>query len=214
MEAEALYDMLERDVIPTFYDRARDRTPRAWIELMKSSIMHLCPFVNTHRMVGDYLCSHYFKAHDHFHALDAEGAARARALAAWMNRVRNEWPRVRIEEVLKDAGATLPVGTNMRVRARVHLAGLSPDDVVVELYMGLLDASGEIVQPSIEPMKSTAAAGPGAFLFETVASSTRSGQHGYTVRVRPSHPDLLMTFVPGLLCWADGVSGPAPGTAR
>ncbi len=54
VEAEALYDVLERDVIPKFYDRGPDRLPRKWIDQMKASIGGICHFVNTHRMVKDY----------------------------------------------------------------------------------------------------------------------------------------------------------------
>jgi starch phosphorylase len=50
-EAEALYDLLERDVIPTFYDRGADRIPRKCVDRMKDSVGSLCHFVNTHRMV-------------------------------------------------------------------------------------------------------------------------------------------------------------------
>ncbi len=54
VEADALYELLERDIVPTFYDRKSDRIPRRWISRMKSSIGALCPFFNTHRMVRDY----------------------------------------------------------------------------------------------------------------------------------------------------------------
>ena len=51
MEAEALYDLLERDVVPAFYERGADRLPRRWIERMKASLGTLCHNFNTHRMV-------------------------------------------------------------------------------------------------------------------------------------------------------------------
>jgi glycogen phosphorylase len=90
VEAQSLYDVLERDVIPTFYDRG-DRIPRKWTERMKASIGSLCPVVNPHRMVRDYTCHYYTDAHQRFGSLEANGAARARELAAALNRIRNEW---------------------------------------------------------------------------------------------------------------------------
>ncbi len=202
VEADALYDLLERDVVPAFYERGADRLPRRWIERMKSSIGALCHFVNTHRMVGDYMCGYYFRAHSQFRAVDQDGAARSRALASWLEHVRREWPHVKIAEVKKDTGVTMLVGASMRVQARIQLAGLRPDDVAVELYLGKLDALSDIVEPVAERMSSVAEAGNGTWLFEATSSCAASGLHGYTVRVRPNHADLFTPFVPGLITWA------------
>lgn len=185
VEAEALYDLLERDVIPTFYDRGSDRLPRKWIERMKTSIHSLCHFVNTHRMVSDYVQEFYFPAHDHFRALDANGAVRARSLAAWLQRVEQEWRHVRIESVERGAGSTLPAGSKVHARVRVQLGALMPGDVAVELYIGRLSSAGEIVQARAFPMAATNSYGAGGYTFEVEALCARSGLHGCTIR-RPS----------------------------
>ena len=202
VEAEALYDLLERDVIPTFYDRDQDRVPRKWIERMKHSIANICPFVNTHRMVRDYTCQFYFKADEAYRALEANGAARARALAAWSARIRQEWPNVRVESVEQGPTTTLPVGTKIEARARVHIGPLSPTDVAVELYLGNLSALGDIVSGTAIPMKPASNPGDGALVFEATTTCGRTGLHGLTVRVRPHHPDLATPFLSGMICWA------------
>jgi starch phosphorylase len=203
VEAEALYDLLERDVVPSFYDRGPDRVPRHWIERMKASIGSLCHYVNTHRMVGDYVQRFYFEAHREFEKLDANGAARARAVAGWVARVRREWPRVRIEAVEHGTQTTLPVRTLVHLRVRVQLGQLTSDDVAVEFYMGRLDATGEIVEGETTVMTPVEPRGNGEFVFEVETPCTRSGLHGYTVRVRPTHPDFPVSALPGLICWAD-----------
>jgi glycogen phosphorylase len=217
VEAEALYDLLEHDIIPTFYQRGADRLPRKWIERMKSSIASLCPFVNTHRMVSDYVTQSYLPAHEHFSALAADGAARARALNAALDRIRREWPHVRIESIEQGAGANIVVGATLRVRARVQLGELTPADVAVELYMGKLNAAGDIVEATPVPMRAGGAQGPQSYIFDVEAPCRLSGRHGYTIRVRPRHPDMEVSAIPGLLCWAAvGVSktgavlGPMP----
>ncbi len=207
VEAEALYDLLERDVIPTFYDRGPDRVPRKWIERMKASIGGLCHFVNTHRMVRDYAYQFYLPAHGLYRDLEANGAARAKELASWIARVRQEWPQVHIETVEQGPGVTLPVGTKVQVRARVRLGALSPQDVAVELHLGRLNPDGEIVEPASVPMKPTAGGSQGSTVFETTTPCGRSGLHGLTVRVRPHHPDLAVPFLPGLIRWADARGG-------
>jgi starch phosphorylase len=204
VEADALYELLERDVIPTFYERGSDRIPRKWIDRMKASIGSLCDFVNTHRMVSDYTRKFYLEAHAQFRRLDADGAAQGRALAAWLGRVQHGWSAVRVEKVDLTDGTTLPVGAHFKVRAAVHLGGLAPEDVTVELYLGRLNPAGDIVDAEPVPMKPAGSYAPGGFRFEVDAPCTRSGLHGYTIRLRASHPDLASAFTPGLICWADG----------
>ena len=204
VEAESLYDMIERDVIPAFYDRGADRVPRRWVSKMKASIGTLCPFVNTHRMVSDYTREFYMNAHARYRRLDADNAAAARALAAWTARVRKEWPRVAVESVSGTTAQSLPVGTRMQVRSRVDLGALTPDDVSVELYWGRIDPKGELKEADSVVMQS-AGREQGKYLFEAAAvPCASSGLHGYTVRVLPRHPDLANPFLPGLITWADG----------
>lgn len=212
VEAEALYELLERDVIPAFYDRGSGRLPRRWIERMKTSINSLCHFVNAHRMVSDYVRQFYFNAHDQFRALDKDAGARARSLAAWLDRVEHEWPRVRIVSVERSASATLPAGSLVRARARVQLGSLRPEEVAVELYIGRLSSTGEIVDATTFPMTAISSQVPPDHTFAAEAPCARSGLHGYTVRVRPKHPDLKQSFIPGLICWADATPQSASAT--
>jgi len=202
VEAEALYDLLENDVIPTFYERGSDRTPRRWVERMKACIGSLCHFVNTHRMVNNYMCRYYSTAHAHFRLLEADHAARAHQLSAAMVRIRREWDNVWIERVEEGPAPTIAVASDVRVSAQVHLGALSPEDVVVELYTGRVDTNGEIVEGHAVPMKSEGRSGDG-YRYMGTASVSESGKHGFTIRVRPSHPDLSSKFVPGLIRWAD-----------
>jgi glycogen phosphorylase len=202
VEAEALYDLLERDVVPTFYERGRDRIPRRWIERMKASIGATCHFINTHRMVKDYTCQFYLPAHEHYRVLDCDSAARAKSLAAWIERVRREWPHVRIDSVEQGPTVALAVGKQVQVQARVELAALSPHDVAVELYLGRLNPAGGFDGAAAIPMKARTQGIGGNCLFEAVTQCTQSGLHGFTVRIRPSHPDLSAPFLPGLVRWA------------
>ena len=207
VEAEALYELLERDVAPTFYDRGPDRVPRRWVHRMKSSIGTLSRFVNTHRMVSEYTREFYMPAHARHRKLEAKSAAGARALAAWVERVQREWPRVAVVDASGGSVQNLPVGAKMRVRALIELGNLAPEDVAVELYWGRVDAKGEIVEAAAAKMQFTERE-QGKYVFEaTAVPCARSGMHGYTVRVLPHHPDLGSPFRPGLITWADGKAG-------
>jgi len=204
VEAECLYDLLEKDVIPTFFERGPDRIPRHWVERMKASIASLCPFINTHRMLGDYVGEYYLPAHDKFRVLEANGAARARELAAFLDRLHREWHNVQIQAVDQGPGETIQVGASIAVRALIHLGSLTPGDVAVELYLGRVDKQGNIVEGFPIAMQSEGVGEGGTYRYLCQTSSPRSGRHGFTIRVRVDHPDLPAAVVPGLICWADG----------
>lgn len=203
VEAQSLYDLLERDVIPTFYDRGPDRIPRKWTDRMKASISSLCPFVNTHRMVRDYTCEYYTDAHQRFRALEANGAARARELAAAMNRIRNEWHNIWIGAVKDRPENNVPVASTIRVCAKVHLGRLTPQDVAVDLYIGRVGSNDELIESRAVPLHAEGKDTQDTYNYAGKTAMARSGLHGFTVRVRPSHPDLTVAFVPGLICWAE-----------
>jgi len=203
VEAEALYALLERDVVPTFYDRGVDRIPRRWVERMKDCVDSLCHFVNAHRMVRDYFEGYYAKAHAQYRALEANNAHRARELSAWMERIRKEWQDVWIARVDDGPAKTIPVALPMRVRAQVHLGRLSPQDVVVELYAGRVDMRGELFESNAVAMEVDGQDSAGNYNYVVETSVNRSGLHGFTARVRPNHPYMSVAFLPGLICWAD-----------
>jgi len=203
VEAEALYDLLERDVVPAFYDRGANGLPRSWIARMKASIGKLCHFFNTHRMVREYTERFYLPAAARYRQLTADEIARARALAAWKARVQEGWSQIRIEAVDAGPPTELQIGGAVQAQARIHLGNLTPDDVMVELYLGRVDADGEIVEAEATPMQPVGLAEEGSYLFEVSAVPCRkSGLHGYTVRVLSYHPDLPTPFLPGLIVWA------------
>ena len=123
--------------------------------------------------------------------------------ASWRARVQAAWPRVAVEAVQADVQGKLKVGDRVRTRARVQLAGLAPDDVTVELYVGRVDPDGELAEAEPAAMQVAGPDGDGRYTFETVAEiARRSGLGGYTIRVLPAHPDLVTRFVPGLITWA------------
>ncbi len=203
VEAEALYELLERDVQPLFYDRGINGLPRGWIARMKDNIGTLCHFFNTHRMVQEYTERFYLAGADRYQQLTADGMSRAKVLAAWKTRVQEHWSQVRIEEIETEPFTELQVGDKFYARAQVHLGALTPDDVRVELYLGRVDSAGEFVGAEATPMRPIEQGKAGGYLFE--ASDVicwASGRHGYTVRVLPQHSDLAKPFLPGHIVWA------------
>jgi len=202
VESRAIYDLLEQEIVPTFYTRTSDGLPRAWLRMMKRSISTICPFFNTNRMVQEYVEKCYWPSTQRFAMLSADGLKRAAQLAQWRRRLGQSWSAVRVEGVEAQGADPMTVGGQLDVRARVQLGGLSPDDVEVQLFHGVVDSFGDIPNPRTVPMSHNGRPeGSAAWAFQGTIPCRSSGQHGYAVRVLPKHPDLGNPFEPGLLTW-------------
>jgi starch phosphorylase len=202
VEAQALYDLLEREIVPVFYERRADGLPRKWIARMKTSIATLCPEFNMHRMVMQYATEYYLVAHRRSRQLQAQNAVKARHLAAWLNRIQAAWPRVSLEST----GVIVPeirLGDQLPVSASVALNGLAPNDVTVQVITGQVNGDGDIADGTVVPMEPNGHDASGNSLFHAVLKcSSRSGLHGYAIRVVPRHSDAVSSFFPGLIAWA------------
>jgi starch phosphorylase len=202
VESSALYDLIEREIVPEFYTRGPDGLPRAWIRRMKRSIATNVATFNTNRMVREYTEVSYLPSYQRVARLTGEDYAAARRLAGWRSRLLGRWPEVRVEDVSAPPSEALHVGDEFPVRARIHLGGLNPDDVEVQLYHGVIDSLGEIHSPRAAVLKPVGSAdGNPAPVFGGSVACAASGQYGFSVRVVPRHPDLPNVFEPGLVTW-------------
>jgi starch phosphorylase len=200
IECEALFNLLEQEIIPLFYDRDKSGLPRDWIKMMKSSMRKLGARFNTHRMVQEYAEFTYLPAHRAGEKLKQSGFTGAKALAAWRSRITEGWPQlsIRMEEVRKEK--EVPVGATFGVSVRVNLGRFSPDDVSIEVYHGAMDMAGEIREGGIVRARHDRKDGDAdIFLAEIPCKVT--GRYGYTARVMPKHPDLVNPFTPLLITW-------------
>jgi glycogen phosphorylase len=201
VEAEALYDLLERDVVPTFYDRP-GRVPRRWVEAMQASIGGLSYFFNTNRMVAEYTENFYVPLVARYRKLAADDFSGAKALAAWREQLSRIWSQVSVESVNGEMPQQLQVGQTFQARAQVFLGEAKPEDVCVELYLGLVNPNGEIAQGSSVVMRVQEKLDAQRYLYVADATCEMSGLHGYTVRILPYHADLTTLFQCGFIRWA------------
>ena len=202
VEGEALYDVLEHEVVPIFYDRGRDGIPRDWIARMKTSLAELAPRFSMDRMVKQYVDESYRTASERFVALTADGLSRATDVAAWLRQMRAEWGAVSVQDVTADGSGPRPVGERVVVHARVGLGQIGPDEVEVQLYHGRLGTDGIIVDGLGVPMRLAGAAeGDGMYDFTGEIPCETSGRHGFSVRVLPRHPDVGSPHETRLVCW-------------
>ncbi|MCG8403557.1 MAG: alpha-glucan family phosphorylase [Phycisphaerales bacterium] len=201
LEGEAIYELLEKEIVPLFYDRGADGLPREWIARMKASMRTVSPMFSTTRMLKEYANMLYVPAATRWQQLSKDGFTAAKSLSHWKRGLAHSWNNVRVEEVQANDAIELPVGARVSVKARVHLGEVKPEDVAVELYHGRVDAYGRLVEGHHEMMKCDEHLENGTYWFNGEIPCLRSGQHGYAVRVLPRHADLTHRFDTGLILW-------------
>jgi starch phosphorylase len=201
LESEALYNLIEQDIVPTFYDRGRDSLPRAWIAKIKNSIRKLGPYFTTHRMVQEYTDEFYMPNFVRMMELTNPSLKKGLEFAAWRAQLEQSWSNVRVADV-RVTKQQVKVGGELEVTAMINLGALKPTDVRVQVYYGPMNTRGEIEIGEAVDMKVLNGDGGGGYTFAARLTYPTSGERGISVRVLPSHDHLPAPFLPGIIRWA------------
>ena len=209
LEASALYDLLERAVVPTFYERDDRGVPPRWIEMVRHTLQTLGPKVLASRMVRDYVEHYYVPAAASLRKTvtapeqGGDRFAAARELAAYRRRAQEAWPKIDITDVDSTGLPDTPLlGSKLTLTATVQLAGLGPDEVTVQAVLGRVDVGDTLLDPLTVEMTHAGTADGGSELFTTSTPLPVAGAVGYTVRVLPRHPMLAASDELGLVTLA------------
>jgi starch phosphorylase len=201
VDSHALYNVLENDVIPTFYDRKNGETPVKWTQMMKASMTMAMEHFCTHRMVQDYNTMFYKEAGENSKTFLAEGAQKAKQMLEQRRRLLSLWKHVKINPpVRKDAGFFI-IGESFTVTAEITLGDIRPEEVDVELYYGNLIPTDKISSSLTQTMEVEQALENGRYMYACKLVCESAGRFGFTVRVTPKGDDYLK-FTPGLISWA------------
>jgi starch phosphorylase len=205
--AAALYDRLENDVIPLFYDRPggdRAQMPAAWVERMAAAASRLGRLFSSDRMLGDYLETSYARAAARVRRLSEDGERGARELAAWKAKARVAWDAVDFASVTLNPGdpARLAPGETFHVEVQLRLGELGPEDLAVDWFEGEMDRSGGVDAGYSTPLAFVERR-DGTATWAGVVTRPADDRRGYSVRVRPWHPLLSHPNETGLVLWAE-----------
>lgn len=215
VESQAIYNLLEQEIVPLYFNRAKDRLPRRWIRRMKNTVKWCAPRFNTNRMVAEYTRKFYHLADTNWEELTANDMERVKSLTAWKNETRQGWHDLEIRHVnvqnldgqaFDGFGSEQPelcVGSQVRIQAQIHLGRLNPEDIAVQIYHGRVDSSGRIEDGQVSEMTYVADSINGDRIaeFNGVIPCRVSGRHGFALRILPKHPDLVEAYEPGMVLW-------------
>ncbi len=201
-ESQQLFDLLENEIIPCFYERNQNDLPVRWIRRMKRSILTGIGTFSSIRMVQDYQKMFYSKAETAYQALIADDFAAARRLVVNKEMlVRHFNGLISISEPTVDNDLSrVHVGDTFDVSVRVDLGDMPPEIVEVDAYYGTVDAHNQIIKSFSVPMEVRQDLGNGSFIFGCKVKCQKSGRFGLTARVKPRGEE-WDNSVPGFNCW-------------
>ncbi|MCG2634629.1 MAG: alpha-glucan family phosphorylase [Gammaproteobacteria bacterium] len=202
-EGNDLFNILEEQVVPTYYARANQGFSSAWVNLARASMKSILPQYNSVRMVMDYLRDFYVPAMKHQRLMSANEGAAAETLASWKTRIRSLWPGVSLR-LLAPVPPTLFSSESLTVQVVASLNGLTADDVQVECLFGQME-EGEFASQLTFRMASDEspdeALQPGDHLFKLDEPVTLSGLQQLKIRIYPFDPVLAHPFETGCMIW-------------
>ncbi|MDO9566009.1 MAG: alpha-glucan family phosphorylase [Candidatus Desulfaltia sp.] len=201
VESRALYNVLENEVIPCFYERKHGYYPVRWVKMMKESIKMAMRGFCSIRMAGEYNERFYIPAKKRLKSLIENNAEEARNLAAQFERLLVNWRSIRIEPPVKNWDGPFRTGETFYVNSIVYLEKLSPEDVEVQLFYGELKSTDNIPESRTKEMTIKEDQGNGKYLYTCAMTCKASGRYGFTARVIPRGDDKIR-FTPGLITWA------------
>jgi len=202
VEGRAIYDLLEKEVIPLFYDRGADGIPRGWMTYMKSSMETLCPVFCTERMVQEYTERFYLPSFEQWQLLNGEKQSLARNLASWKGKMSRLWSQIRVEGIEADTAEEIAVGTRIRVQARIGVGDIPLEELSVDAYFGVLDPRDEIAGGELAPLLPVEQLGTDLYRFSGELVCRVCGRQGFAVRIMPKHAQIGPVYESELILWA------------
>ena len=199
-EGQELLDILEKRVLPLYYERNGHGFSEAWVRKSKNSMKSLIPRFNAQRMVMDYVRNYYSQARKQHLVMSGNQHARAKEVATWRRKLDQSWPKVRIRR-LDNANTEILAGQALTIRVAAYLDGLSPDDVLVECLVGRENESGGFARHDAHIFTHAGPGEHGESVFQLDLTPNLAGLQIYKIRMFPFHPCLSHRFETGYMIW-------------
>ncbi|MEZ5501481.1 MAG: alpha-glucan family phosphorylase [Halioglobus sp.] len=198
-EANDLLNIIEHEVLPTYYRRDGGGHSRDWVAISRASMKSIIPRFNSQRMLRDYVHRLYHPAQRQRRKLEANGAALARELAHWKQKVRHAWPGVSMQLMLQPP-AHLYHDDKILLRVKANLNGLAATDVKLECLFGRGSTSGDIDVAQVAELVATPGEG-GSTEFQIELAPQIAGLQYYKLRMYPYNEAMSHPFELGCMIW-------------
>ncbi len=193
VEADALYALLEREVIPEFYTRDESGIPTAWVKRMRESMARLTPRFSANRTVREYTKQHYLPAAAAYHVRAANKGAIGRQIIDWQHSLERKWATLHFGEVKVETR-----GEQHVFDVQVYLGDLDPKAVRVELYADGVMGSAPVRQEMTRVRQLAGASG--SYVYNAAVSAARPSAD-YTARVIPHCAGVAIPLEDARILW-------------
>ena len=202
MDAEMIYNTIESEIIPLYYDRGPDGVPTGWVQAMKKCVAEIASNFTTARMLHDYEERFYDKLYERSREIHADNFAEAREIASWKRKVSRSWEKVRILNVERlDANTTeFKTGNEYSMAVTVDVDGLSPEDIGVEMVVADQITDGNVKVLAKMPFECESVEGSIA-KYTLKASLTHTGTFDAAIRIFANNPRLPHRMDFALVKW-------------
>ncbi|MGD8589924.1 MAG: alpha-glucan family phosphorylase [Chromatiales bacterium] len=192
-EAEALYDLLEHQVIPEFYQRDAQGIPSAWVARMRESMARLTPRFSASRAVREYTERHYLPAAAAYRERAADQGVLGARIVGWRQALEQKWTALRFGEVV-----VYSEGEQQVFEVQVYLDELDPEAVRVELYAEGVDGSAP-ERVEMQQVRQLVGAANG-YAYRASLPAIRPATD-YTPRLIPNHPGVAVPLEAAHILW-------------
>jgi starch phosphorylase len=193
-EAQGLYAMLEREVIPEFYTHNDKGIPTVWVARMRGSMSRLTPAFSANRTVREYTEDHYLDAAQRYTERAAQEGKLGADLVKWRSDIARFWKDVRFGPLkVENQGGVL------LFEVQVFLGGLDADAVRVELFADG-QSGGEPFRQPMERSRQSATGSAESYTYTTRTAATRPADQ-FTPRLLPYHPKALLPLEANQILW-------------
>jgi starch phosphorylase len=200
-ETRTLYELLQDQVVPSYYDYGKMGFSASWVKMSKRSMSSIIPRFNSKRMVGEYLAKCYLPASRQHTLYTQDDSENASLVAQWKVRVQGAWAGVTLRRT-DQAPLCIKYRDRLKFEVAVNLNGLTPQDVVVEVLIGYNARKEPLASARHYRFEATGASNEaGESLFVTELQPEQCGNLEYRIRVYPCHDLLTHPFELGMMRW-------------
>ncbi|HSD59971.1 MAG TPA: alpha-glucan family phosphorylase [Burkholderiales bacterium] len=199
-ESQTLYEILQDQVVPLYYGRGKMGYSPEWVRMAKRSMATILPLYNSSRMTGEYVTQFYTPASRQYAQFSANGYDSARRLSRWKARIRQAWQGVALRR-LDVPYKRIRYGESLNFEVAVKLNGMTPEDVVVEMLIGLESRVDRIGANKRHRFRFTGTVDGGEHHFVLKLTPEMCGKLLYRVRIYPHHSLLTHPLEMGMMVW-------------
>ena len=190
-DAESLYGVLERNIIPEFFNRDKNGIPVKWVQKIRQSMADLTPAFSTYRMMKEYLERAYLPMSENYEKRNAKSGRLSKEIVEWENKLNSNWGGIHFATPIFEKTNDI-----YNVKCTVWLGAIEPEDVKVQIYR-ILNGKSFVTDMKISKIIKGAING---FIYESAVPALIS-ERDYVIRIIPNHPDVVASLEFNKILW-------------